>query len=359
MSNLLRRCIDCNQPLGHRDKFCARCGTRQPREPRLNVATLLAGMLMCIASTGARAADGVAVYPNKPIRVMVTFPAGGGVDLMARTLGQKLADSLGQPFVIDNRAGGGGVIGTEIVARAAPDGYTLLLATSSGLIINPLLIAKLPYDPFTDFAPVSLLAINPTLLVVSSSLPIASVRELVAYAKAKPRQLNYASAGQGSPIHLAMELFKSMTATDMVHVPYKGSGPAVTDLLGGQVQLMFNSMPTVLPHVKTGRLRALAAGSAKRAKTVPEIATVAESGVPGFEATAWWGMVAPAKTPAAIVSKLNAHIARTLADTDVAQRMLAQGAELQGSTPEGLARFMREESARMRKVISSANIRVD
>ena len=271
---------------------------------------------------------------------------------MARTL----TDAWGQQFVIDNRAGGG-VIGTEIVARAAPDGYTLLLATSSGLIINPLLIAKLPYDPFTDFAPVSLLAINPTLLVVNSTVPVASVKELIVYAKARPRQLNYASAGQGSPIHLAMELFKSMTATGMVHVPYKGAGPAVTDLLAGQVQLMFNSMPTVLPHVKTGRLRALAVGSARRANTVPDIATVAESGVPGFEATAWWGLVAPAKTPAGVVGKLGARVERILSDVDVIKRMLAQGAEVQSSTPEGLARFMREESARSRKVIASAGIK--
>ena len=320
---------------------------------------LLASVALCANAAGAQAADGAASYPSKPVRVMVTFPAGGGVDLMARTLGQKLADALGQQFVIDNRAGGGGVIGTEIVARATPDGYNLLLATSSGLIINPLLIAKLPYDPFTDFAPVSLLAINPTLLVVNSTVPVASVKELIAYARAKPRQLNYASAGQGSPVHLAMELFKSMTATDMIHVPYKGSGPAVTDLLGAQVQLMFNSMPTVLPHVKTGRLRALAVGSARRAKTVPDVPTVAESGVPGFEATAWWGLVAPARTPANIVGKLNTHIERIVADADVVQRMLAHGAEMQSSTPDGLMRFMRAESDRMRKVIASANIKVE
>jgi len=359
MSNLLKRCSDCNQPLGNRDKFCTRCGARQSREPKLPTIVLLAGVALCANAAGAQAADGATSYPSKPVRVMVTFPAGGGVDLMARTLGQKLADALGQQFVIDNRAGGGGVIGTEIVARATPDGYNLLLATSSGLIINPLLIAKLPYDPFTDFAPVSLLAINPTLLVVNSTVPVASVKELIAYARAKPRQLNYASAGQGSPVHLAMELFKSMTATDMIHVPYKGSGPAVTDLLGAQVQLMFNSMPTVLPHVKTGRLRALAVGSARRAKTVPDVPTVAESGVPGFEATAWWGLVAPARTPASIVGKLNTHIERIVADADVVQRMLAHGAEMQSSTPDGLMRFMRAESDRMRKVIASANIKVE
>ena len=197
----------------------------------------------------------------------------------------------------------------------------------------------------------SLLAVNPTLLVVNSTMPVNSVKELVAYAKTKPRQLSYASAGQGSPIHLGMEMFKVMTGTDRVHVPYKGSPPAVTDLLAGQVQLMFNTMPTVLPHVKSGRLRALAVGSARRAKTLP--------GVPGFAATTWWGMVAPARTPASIINKLGTQIERVLNDADVSQRMLAQGAEVQGSTPDGLARFMREESARMRKVIASAGIKAE
>lgn len=361
MSILLRRCADCNQPIGNRDRFCARCGALQPRDPRAAAAALLAAssLTMGAGTASAQTADAARSYPNKPVRVMVTFPAGGGVDLMARTLGQKLADVWGQQFVIDNRAGGGGVIGTEIVARAAPDGYTLLLASSSGLIVSPLLIAKLPYDPIVDFTPVSLLAINPTLLVVNSTLPVNSVRELIAYAKSKPRQLSYASAGQGSPIHLGMEMFKVMTGTDMVHVPYKGSPPAVTDLLAGQVQLMFNTMPTVLPHVKTGRLRALAAGSARRAKTLPDMPTVAESGVPGFEATTWWGMVAPAKTPTSIINKLGTQIERVLNDADVSQRMLAQGAEVQGSTPEALAKFMREESARMRKVIASAGIKAE
>ena len=359
MSHLLRRCADCNQPIGNRDRFCARCGTRQPRDPRATCAVLLAAGSLIGNAANAQTADPARSYPNKPVRVMVTFPAGGGVDLMARTLGQKLADAWGQQFVVDNCAGGGGVMGTEIVARAAPDGYTLLLATSSGLIVSPLLIAKLPYDTFTDFAPVSLLAVNPTLLVVNGTLPVNSVKELIAYAKTKPRQLSYASAGQGSPIHLGMEMFKSMTGTDMLHVPYKGSPPAVTDLLAGQVQLMFNTMPTVLPHVKTGRLRALAVGRARRAKTLPDMPTVAESGVPGFEATTWWGLVAPAKTPGSISSKLGTQIKRVLNDADVSQRMLAQGAEVQSSTPDGLAKFMHDESARMRKVIASAGIKAD
>lgn len=296
-------------------------------------------------------------YPSKPVRVIVTFSAGGGTDMAARAIGQKLSEQWGQQFIIDNRAGAGGIIGTEIAAKSAPDGYTLLLASSSGLVINPLLSSKLPYDPVRNFAPVSLLAINPTILVVNSSLPVNNVKELIALAKAKPRSLNYASVGLGSPIHLAMELFKAMTGTDMVHVPYKGAGPAVTDLLGGQVQLMFNSMPSVLPHVKTGRLRALAVGSAKRAKTVPDVPTVAESGVPGFDAVTWFGIVAPAATPKAVIDKLNAGIARGLDDPELAQRLASQGSEVQGSTPAGLAKYMHDESERWRKVIKTAGIK--
>lgn len=314
---------------------------------------------LCACITGANAADVAGNYPSRPVRLMVTFPAGGGIDLIARTVGHKLADTLGQQFVIDNRAGGGGVIGTEIVSRAAPDGYTLLISTGTGFIINPLLIPKLPYDPFRDFAPITLLAINPTILVVNASLPVTSVKELIAYARARPRQLNYASAGNGSPIHLGMELFKSMTATDMVHVPYKGSVPAVTDLLGGRVQVMLNSMPTMLPHIKTGKLRALAVGSAKRAKAVPDLVTVAEAGVPGFEAVTWAGLSAPAKTPASIIKKLNSAVAHVLSNTDTVQRLAAQGAEAQPTTPEAFSRYMREESERARKVIQIAGIKME
>ena len=205
----------------------------------------------------------------------------------------------------------------------------------------------------------SLLAINPTILVVNSSLPVNSVKELVALAKARPHQLNYASVGVGSPIHLGMELFKAMTGAELVHVPYKGSGPAVTDLLGGQVQLMFNSMPSVLPHVKTGRLRALAVGSAQRAQAVPDIPTVAEAGVPGFETVTWFGVVAPAATPKPVIEKLNAGIAKGLADPELAQRLASQGSEPRGSTPAGLAKYMHDESERWKKIIRSAAIKIE
>jgi tripartite-type tricarboxylate transporter receptor subunit TctC len=336
--------------------------TEKPKPPsgrqalRLSIAAA-AAIAACAAAS--RAAEPAAGYPSRPVRLMVTFPAGGGIDIIARAVAQKLVDALGQQFVVDNRGGGGGVIGTEIVARAAPDGYTLLVSTGTGFIINPLLHSKLPYDPFKDFAPVTLLAVNPTLLVVHPGLPVTSVKELIAYARGKPHQLNYASAGNGSPIHLGMELFKSLTGTDMVHVPYKGSVPALTDLVGGQVQVMLNTMPATLPHVRAGKLRALAVGSAKRARAVPDIPTVAESGVPGFEAVTWAGLSAPAKTPAAIVDKLNAAVARGLADADIVQHLSTQGAEPQPTTPAAFLRYMREESERARKVIQLAGIKVE
>lgn len=307
----------------------------------------------------AHALESAAAYPGKPVRLIVTFPPGGGADMIARAVGQKLFESWGQQVVVDNRGGAGGIIGTEIAARAVPDGYTLLIGASSGLVINPLLRTKLPYDPVRDFMPVSLLIINPTLLVVNSSVPASSVKELIALARAKPGQLNYASVGQGSPIHLAMELFKSMTGTNFVHVPYKGAGPAVTDLLAGQVQLMFNSMPSVLPHVKTGRLRGLAVGSAQRFRAVPDIPTVAEAGVPGFEAMTWFGMFAPAGTPKYIINKLNTQIVRILADPEMAHYLVIQGSEARSSTPEELAKYMRVESERAKKAIKSAAIKIE
>jgi len=298
-------------------------------------------------------------YPTKPIRWIVTYPPGGPTDVVARAIGAKLTEAWGQQIIIDNRAGAGGMIGTELGARAAPDGYTLLFGTSAGMTINPALQSRLPYDPVKDFAPVSLLVINPQLLVLNPTVPANSVKELVALAKAKPGQLNYASVGQGSPNHLGMELLKALTGTNIVHVPYKGTGPAITDLLGGQVQLMFNSMPTVLPLVRSGKLRALAVGSTQRISAIADIPTVAESGVPGFENVTWYGMFAPAKTPREIVNKLNAQVVRILAEPDMAQRLSSQGAEPRSSTPDELAKFMRVEFERWAKVIKSAGVKVE
>jgi len=324
--------------------------------PRFGLVFAIVMSAYCAPALGSESA---AAYPGKPVRMIVTFPPGGGADMIARAVGQKLFESWGQQVVVDNRGGAGGIIGTQIAARSAPDGYTLLIGASSGLVINPLLRTNLPYDPVRDFMPVSLLIVNPTLLVVNSTVPANSVKELIALAKAKPGQLNYASVGQGSPIHLAMELFKSMTGTNFVHVPYKGAGPAVTDLLAGQVQLMFNSMPSVLPHVKTGRLRGLAVGSAQRFRAVPDIPTVAEAGVPGFEAMTWFGMFAPAGTPKYIINKLNTQIVRILTDPEMAHYLVIQGSEARSSTPEELAKYMRVESERAKKAIKSAAIRIE
>ena len=321
--------------------------------------SLLLGAALTLVLTGGAAPAQAQAYPSKPIRWIVTYPPGGPTDFVARAIGARLTAAWGQQVVIDNRPGAGGVIGTELAAKAVPDGYTLLFGTSAGLTINPALISKLPYDPVKDFAPVSLLVINPQILVVNSGVPVNSVKELIAYAKSRPGQLNYASVGQGSPNHLGMELLKAQAGIDMVHVPYKGTGPAVTDLLGGQVQLMFNSMPVVLPLVKSGKLKGLAVGSAQRSPAAPDVPTVAEAGVPGFENVTWYGMFAPAKTSSEVITKLNAQVVKILTDPEMAQRMASQGAEPRSTTPEELAQYMRVEFARWKKVISAAGIKPD
>lgn len=298
-------------------------------------------------------------YPVKPIRIIVTFPPGGPSDFVARALGQKLTEAWGQQVVVDNRGGAGGVVGVEAAARANPDGYTLLQGQSGGMSINPALHPKLSYDPFRDFAPVSMLVVNPQMLVAHPSLPAKTVKQLIALAKSKPGQISYASAGYGSAQHLGMEMLKAMAGIDVLHVPYKGTGPALVDLFSGQVSLQFTSMPAVLPHVKAGKLNGIAVGSAKRSPAVPEVPTVAESGVSGFEFVAWYGLFAPAATPGNIVSRINAQVVKLLGEPELSQRLAGQGAEPSPSTPEGLARYMREDHERWKKVIRAANIRVE
>jgi tripartite-type tricarboxylate transporter receptor subunit TctC len=315
--------------------------------------------LLALALMGCSLALNAQTYPSKPVRLIVPFPPGGGTDLVARSAGQKLSDMMGQQFLIDNRGGGGGVIGTEAVAKAPPDGYTLLLGTGSGLILNPLLGEKLPYDAFKDFLPVSLLGIAPTILVVNNTVPAKSVKELVALARSQPGKLNYASGGPGSPIHLASELLKSMTKTYIVHIPYKGTGPAMTDLLADQVQMMFTTIPGALPFMKAGKIRALAVGSARRSAAVPDVPTVSEAGVTGFEAVSWYGLFAPDKTPRDIINRLSEQTRKALSDQEVVQRLASQGAEAQASTPEELAKFMTEEHRRWEKVIKEANIKLE
>ena len=297
-------------------------------------------------------------YPARAVRMVVPFAAGGGTDVVGRMIAQKLTDAWGQQTVVDNRAGGGSVIGTEIVARSAPDGYTVLL-TAPPFATNAALLPRLPYDSLQDFAPVILAAMAPLIVVVHPSLPVRSIKELVTVAKARPGQLSYGSSGNGGPQHLAGELFKSMAGVDMVHVPYKGGAPATVDLVGGQVQIGFSSMLTVMTFVKAGRLRPLAVTGPQRSAVMPELQTVAESGFPGYETTTWYGILARAGTPPAIIASLNADIARVLNLRDIKDRLANEGAEIVASSPGAFATFLQTEIARVQKLSKFAVIKLD
>ena len=298
-------------------------------------------------------------YPSKPITMIVPFPAGGTTDILARAIGQELFKTLGQQVIVDNRPGAGGNIGSALVAKAAPDGYTLLMGTVGTHAINASLYAKMPYDTVKDFAPITQVAAVPNILVVNPTLPVKSVKELIAYAKANPGKLNFASSGNGTSIHLSGELFKTMAGVDMTHIPYKGSAPALTDLLGGQVNLMFDNMPSALPHVKAGKLRALAVTSGKRSPAAPDLPTIEEAGVPGYEASSWFGVLAPAGTPPDIVNKLNAEIVRILKTPEMKERLSSQGAEPVGSSPGEFAAHIKAEMAKWAKVVKESGARVD
>jgi tripartite-type tricarboxylate transporter receptor subunit TctC len=314
--------------------------------------------LFAFAAILAPAWTGAAeVYPEKPIRMVVTFPAGGPSDVIVRIIGQRVNDLHGVTIIADNRGGAGGIVGTEIVARAAPDGYTFLVGTAGGMTINPNLHRKLTYEPFRDFAPVAMLVLNPQVLVVHPSLAARNVKEFVALAKAKPGQVNFASAGAGTATHLGLELFKLTAGIDVTHVPYKGGAPALTDLIAGQVQALFVSIPSVLPHVHSGRLRAIAVSTLKRSASAPDVPTVAESGYPGFEYSNWNALFAPANTPPARVKRMNEIIAKILSEPDVANKLSAQGADPAPGTPDDLARYMKADDARWKKVIRSAGLR--
>ena len=322
------------------------------------VAALIAAAIASPAA-GAQSAPAATNYPTKPIRLVITYPPGGNTDLVGRAVAQKLTEAWGQQVVVDNRGGAGGVLGTLIAKQAAADGYTLLLGTSAGMVLNPLLMNKIPYDPYQDFAPVSLVIVLPQLLAVHPGLAARNIREFIALAKAKPGQLNFGSSGVGTPNHLGGEMLKAMAGINIVHVPYKGGAASIADLIGGQVQLVISSAPSVVPHVRSGRLRALAIGSAKRSPALPEVPTVAESGLPGYEYTTWYGIFAPAKTPEAIVKKMNAEIVRMLADPQMTQRFQSQGGDPASSTPAQLTAYMREEMARWTRVIKTAGIRIE
>jgi tripartite-type tricarboxylate transporter receptor subunit TctC len=316
---------------------------------------LLALLLVCL-SLAALAQS----YPAKPVRMVVPYPAGGYYDLLARAIGQKLTEAWGQVLLIENRAGANGIVGTDFVAKSVPDGYTTMMGGIGPHGINPGLYPKLPYEPLRDFAPVIHVATAPNVLVVHPTSPVRSVAELIALARAKPGQLTFASNGSGSSNHLSAEMFKLIVGVQMVHVPYKGSAPAVTDMLGGQVAMLFGTMGDVVPHIRIGRLRALAVTGAQRIPALPDVPTMVEAGVPGYESTAWFGVLAPAATPAEIVQKLNQDIARVLQMPDVLEKITLQGsAEIIGGPPEQFGTLIRAEITKWQKVIKESGAKAD
>ncbi len=321
---------------------------------RASLGTMVIGLLLGLQALPALAQN----FPAKQVRWIVPFPPGGAADISSRVIGQKLAERWGQQVIIDNRPGAGGNLGTEMAARAAPDGYTVVLVPAT-FTTYPSLVRKPLFDPVKDFSPITLVSSSPLMLVVHPSLPVRNVRELVALARARPDQLNYASSGIGASAHMAAELFKSATKTRVVHVPYKGQPPAIIDLVSGQVQLMFPNIPSVLAQIKAGRLRPLAVTTAGRSALFPEMPTVAEAGVPGFEVTQWGGLVTAAGVPAAITGKFQADVSAVLNQPDVKQSLLDHGFEAVGNTPAQFAEFVRAEISKWAKIIAEAGIRAE
>jgi tripartite-type tricarboxylate transporter receptor subunit TctC len=298
-------------------------------------------------------------YPAKPVRMIVAFPAGGGSDIVGRALAQQLTDILGQQVYVENRGGAGGIIGTELGARAAPDGYTLTVGSSGGFAITPHLNPKLPYDPVRDFAPVGLFTRLTFVLDVHPSVPATSVKALVALARRQPGRLNFGSSGAGATAHLATEHFMSLTRTQMTHVPYKGAAPAMTGLVSGEVDVLFDSMPTTLPHARSGRLRPLAVTTAQRSAQMPQVPTLDEAGVKGYELASWFGIFAPAGTPRAIVERLNAAINTATGRAELKQRLSSQGAEPLSGTPEELAAYLKRELEKYGKIVRESGVKVE
>jgi tripartite-type tricarboxylate transporter receptor subunit TctC len=325
-----------------------------------NIAASALLVLTCgtfCADSALAQAGGAAAYPSKPIRLVVPFTPGGSTDILARAIGQKLTEAWGQPVVIDNMPGAGGSIGADKVAKAPADGYTLLMGHIGTLAVNPSLYPKLPYNPVKDFAPVAWVARVPNVLVVNPSVKATSVKELVALAKARPGQLNYGSGGNGSAANLATEYFKMQTGISLLHIPYRGTAPAMTDLLGGQIQVLFTGAPAVLGQIKNGQLRALAVSSPQRLDALPDVPTVAEAGYKGFEADQWYGVVAPAGTPKDIVSKLNAQINQALGSSELKTRLNSEGAIATPTTPEAFGQHIVREIARWKPVIQSGRVK--
>lgn len=315
----------------------------------------LLSLLPLAAATDARAQ----AYPSRPIKIVVTFPLGGAPDILARLFGAKMQESLGQPVIVDNRPGAGGNIGADYVAKSSADGYTVVMGTVGTHSINPSLYSKMPYDPIRDFAPVIQVASTPNLLVVNPGVPAKTVQELIELARSKPGSLSYGSPGIGTSIHVSGELFNTMAGVKTVHVPYKGRQFAIPDLLSGQIQFMFDNMPSALPVAKEGRLRALAVTTAKRHPAAPDIPTMAESGLPGFEATSWFAVYAPANTPSDIVGKLNAEMNRILGLADVKEKLSGIGLDPLGGSPEQLAAYTKSEIAKWARVVKDSGARAD
>ena len=324
-------------------------------------AGILSGHIACTGVSAAQAGDDARGqrYPSRPVRLLVTVPPGGAADLIARIMGQKLGEALGQTFVVDNRSGGGGHIAADIVAKSAPDGYTLLQGSITTHGIGPNVYAKLPYDPVRDLTPVTLFATMPMIMVANANLPANSVKEVIALAKSKPGSISFASSGTGGAPHLVGELFKTVTGAPIVHIPYKGSAPAAADVAGGQVQLIFDAIAPELPHIKSGRVKVLAAISPNRLAVAPDAPTMIELGFPSINVSIWYGLLAPAGTPRNVIVKLNAEANRILKMPEIIARMAGAGIDAQGSTSEAFGQFIRDELARWGPVVKSAGAKLD
>ena len=323
----------------------------------LNKTFTSSTLTLCVMLAAASAQS--QTWPSKPIRFIVPFPPGGGTDVLARTVSPKLGEGLGQQVVIDNRSGAGGMIGVELGAKSAPDGYTLVIATVGQISINPNLYAKMPFDPVKDLAPIILAGNIFNVLIVHPALPAQSVKALIALARARPGELNYGSSGTGAADHLSAELFQVMTKTKMVHVPYKGGPLAIVDLISGNLQLMFSTVPTAVGLIKGGKVRAMAITNSNRFPLMPELPTVAEAGIPGFAVNNWTGVFVPAATPADIIARLNAEFVKVLAMPDVKKRLLGNGIDAMSNTPQQFATYIRVETAKWASVIKDANVKVE
>jgi tripartite-type tricarboxylate transporter receptor subunit TctC len=325
----------------------------------LTLYAAIAALFAAAAGSARAQAQKSAPYPSKAVRVVVGYAPGGATDIVGRLIAQKLSEATGQTFIVENRPGASATIAAELVARAVPDGYTLFIAASASHSIMPSLIAKLPYDVHRDFAPISMVALSPQMMVVHPSLPVRTVADMIKFARAQPGQLAFGSGGTGTPPHLAGEMFQQMAGVKLLHVPYKGEAPALTDLIGGQLSLMFSNVVAVLPQVQSGRLRGIAATSANRVPTLPQYPTIGESGLPGYATDSWFGLVATAGTPAEVLTRLHADSVRGLAQADVRERLAAQGLFVKSSSPAELSTLMQTEFVRWAKVIKTAGIKIE